>query len=125
MDWFTGPTLVIGIAAVAAIAGLIALGVRYLEARSRRDEDAARLQQALSEPLAREPALARCSVLPIASMSLGGRPRVELTGWVPSVEVRDVAVRAVEREAARLGQRVQIADRLEIVGHDRGVRRPA
>ena len=58
MDWFTGPSLAIGIAVVVVFGVLIALGVRYLETRSRRDEEAAGLQQALSEPLAREPALA-------------------------------------------------------------------
>jgi hypothetical protein len=44
---------------------------------------------------------------------------------VPSVDVRDNAVRAVEQEAARLGQRVRIVDRLDIVGHEGGMRRPA
>jgi hypothetical protein len=125
MDAFTGPTLAIGIMVVAGIGVLIALGVRYLEARSRRDEEAAGLQQALTEPLAREPALANGSVLPVASMSLTGRPSVELTGWVPSVEARDVAVQVVEHEAARLGRPVRIVDRLSIVGGDDPMRRPA
>ncbi|HEX9821655.1 MAG TPA: hypothetical protein VGD07_18805 [Methylomirabilota bacterium] len=125
MDWFTGPSLVIGITVVVGIGVLIALGVRYLEARSRRDEDAARLQLALTEPLAREPALAACSVRPVVSLSMHGQPRVELTGWVPSGDVRDTAVRAVEQEAVRLGQRVRIVDRLDIVGHEGGMRRPA
>jgi hypothetical protein len=125
MEWFTGPTLAIGVTVVLVIGVLIALGVRYLEARSRRDEDAARLQQALTEPLAQEPALGGGSVLPVASMPLRGRPRVELTGWVPSLEARDAAVRLVEREGARLGQPVRVVDRLEVAGHGRTVRRPA
>jgi hypothetical protein len=125
MDWFTGPTLGIGIAIVVLIGGLIALGVRYLESRSRRDEEAAGLQQALSEPLAREPALANCSVLPVATMPISGRPRVELTGWVPSVAARDAAVHVVEHEAERLGRQVRIVDRLAIVGEGGPVRRPA
>ena len=125
MDWFTGPTLGIGIAVVVVIGALIALGVRYLEARSRRDEEAAGLQQALSEPLAREPALANCSVLPVATMPLSGRPRVELTGWVPSVAARDAAVHVVEHEVERLGRQVRIVDRLAIVGEGGSVRRHA
>jgi hypothetical protein len=122
MDWFTGPSLVIGIASVALVAALITLGVRYLEARSRRDEEAARLQQALTEPLAREPALAGCAVLPVASFPLRGPARVELTGWVGSREGRDAAVRAVEREARRLGQPVRVVVRIEVVD---AMRRPA
>jgi hypothetical protein len=125
MDWFTGPTAAVGIAIVVVIGVLIALGVRYLEARSRRDEDAARLQQALSEPFARDPALAGCSVLPVTSLPLRGPALIELTGWVPSPEVGTVAVRAVEREAARLGQQIRIVDRLEVLGADGAMRRPA
>jgi hypothetical protein len=125
MDWFTGPSLAAGIAVVVVIGVLIALGVRVLEARSRRDEEAAGLQQALTEPLAREPALANCSVLPVASLPLGGRPRVELTGWVSSAAARDRAVQVVEQETTRLGRRVRIVDRLSIVGEGGPVRRPA
>ena len=124
MDLFTGRALAIGIVVVIVIGGLIALGVRHLEGRSRRDEDAAELQQALGNPLAREPALAGCSVRPVASISLGSRPRVELTGWVPSSALRDIAVRTVEREAGRLGRRVRIIDRLEIVRLDDAIRGP-
>jgi hypothetical protein len=122
MDWSTGPALAIGAASVAVVGGLITLGVRYLESRSRRDEDAARLQLALTEPLAREPALAGSSVLPVVSVPLRGLARVELTGWVRSREVRDAAVRAVEREGARLGCRLRVIVRLEVVD---AMRRPA
>ncbi|HEU4370142.1 MAG TPA: hypothetical protein VFV05_18110 [Methylomirabilota bacterium] len=125
MDWFTGPSLAVGIAAVVTIGMLIALGVRYLEARSRGDEEAARLQLALSEPLARAPELAGSAVRPVVSLSVNGRPRVELTGWVPSVDVREAAVRAVEHEAERLGRPVRIVDRLDVVAGGGPVRRPA
>ena len=123
MDWFTGPWLVVGISSVLVIGVLIALGVRYLETQSRHDEEATRLQQALIEPLAGEPALAGCSVLPLVTMPLRGPARVELTGWVPSRDVRDAAGRAVERESARLGRRVRVVNRLEV--RDEGMRRPA
>jgi hypothetical protein len=125
MDWFTGPTAFVGIAVVVVIGGLIALGVRYLESRSRRDEDAARLQQALSEPLAHDPTLAGCSVLPVVSLPLRGSARVELSGWVPSPSLRAAAVRAVEHEAARLGQPIRMIDRLEVTDGGGAMRRPA
>jgi hypothetical protein len=115
MDWFTGPSLLIGMLSLALVAGLITLGVRYLEARSRRDEEAAHLQQALTEPLAREPVLAGSSVLPVVSFPLRGPARVELTGWVGSREGRDAAVRAVEREGKRLGQPLRVVVRIEVV----------
>ena len=125
MEWFTGPALLVGGAAVLVVAGLIALGVRALETRSRLDDEAAGLQRALTEPLAREPALANCSVLPVATVPMTGRARVELTGWVRSRAARDAAVRAVEAHARRLGRSVRVVDHLQIVGDDEAARRPA
>jgi hypothetical protein len=115
MEWFTGPLVAIGLASVLVVGGLIALGVRYLELRGRREEEAARLQIALTEPLAREPALGGGSVVPVVSLPLRGPARVELTGWVASREMRDVAVRAVTREGQRLGQALRVIDRVEVI----------
>jgi hypothetical protein len=115
VDWFTGSSLAVGLVSLAIVAGLITFGVRYLETRSRRDEEAARLQQALTEPLAREPALAGSAVLPVVSLPLRGPARVELTGWVGSRDVRDAAVRAVEREGRRLGQPLRVVVRIEVI----------
>jgi hypothetical protein len=115
VEWFTGPSLAIGIVVVVITGGLIAAGVRYLEARNRRDEEAVRLEQAFTGPLAHEPALAGSSVRPVASISMRGRLRVELHGWVSSAELRNIAIRTVEREAARVGQRVRITNHLEVI----------
>ena len=123
MDWFTGPWLAVGIGSVLVVGVLIALGVRYLEVQSRHDEEATRLQQALIEPLARDPALAGSAVLPLVSIPLRGPARVELTGWVASREIRDAAARTVERESGRLDRRVRVVNRLEIA--DEAMRRPA
>src|SRR5215468_8917302 len=70
MEWFTESSIALGLAAVAVIGGLIALGVRYLELRSRREEEAARLQLALTEALPRETMLAGSSILPVVSVPL-------------------------------------------------------
>jgi len=115
VDWFTGPPLVIGISVVLGIGLLVALGVRHLEARARRDEHAARLQQALTEALAHEPALVGSRVLPLVSMPWRGPAHVELTGWVTSAEMDAAAIRAVRREAARLGRPARLTDHLEVI----------
>src|SRR6185503_198625 len=73
MDWFTGPSLVIGVLVLLGIGALIAWGVRHLEARRRRDEDAARLSTARTGPLAHEPALAGAGVMPVVTWSMRGR----------------------------------------------------
>jgi hypothetical protein len=41
---------------------------------------------------------------------------------VPSRDVRDAAIRAVEREAKRLGARIRVVDHIEVVD---AMRRPA
>jgi hypothetical protein len=122
MEPLNSSSLVIGVASLATVGGLIVLGVRYLEVRSRRDDEAARLQQSISEPLSREPALVGSSVLPVVSLTIRGRVRIALTGWVPSPDVRDAAVKAVEREARRLGAKIRIVDHIEVAD---AVRRPA
>jgi hypothetical protein len=122
MEWFTESSMALGLASVAVIGGLIALGVRYLELRSRREEEAARLQLALTEALPREPMLTGSSILPVVSVPLRGQARVELTGWVASREMRDAAVRVVTRAGLRLGQPVRVIDRVEIIDT---IRRPA
>jgi hypothetical protein len=123
MDWLTGPWLAAGIGSALVVGLLIALGVRYREVQSRRDEEATRLEQALVEPLARDPALAGSCVLPLVSIPLRGPARVELTGRVTSADVRDAARRTVEREFARLGRRLRVVNHLDVV--DEGMRRPA
>ena len=115
MDGYAwGPVLVaIGLVLLVGAAGFASLLVFAM--RSRRDDEAAALQQALMEPLAREAALAGTGVTPVVTWPPHRRPRVELTGWVPSRELRDTAMRAVAREAARLGRSVRIVDSLEII----------
>ena len=122
MDSLNSSSLALGVASLVTVGGLIVLGVRYLEVRSRRDDEAARLQQSLSEPLARDPALVGSTVLPIVSLTLRGRVRIALTGWASSLEVRDAAVSVVEREARRLGAGFRIVDQIEVAD---AVRRPA
>ena len=113
--------LAVGLVLLVGAAGFA--GLYFFAVRSRRDDEAAALQQALTEPFAREPALAGAGVMPVVTWPWRRRPRVELTGWVPSPEVRAAAVRAVEREVAKLGRRVRIVDSLEVI--DRRERRGA
>jgi hypothetical protein len=123
MEAFGGSWLAAGLGVLFVVGALIALGVRYLETQSRHDEEATRLQQALLEPLAREPALAGVAILPLVTLPLRGPARIELSGRVPSRDARDAAVRAVERESARLGRPVRIVNRLQ--PPDEAVPRPA
>ena len=103
----------VGLVLLVGAAGFA--GLYFFSARNRRDEEAAALQQSLMEPLARVPVLAGAGVRLGVTWPWHHRPRVELSGWVPSREIGETAVRAVEREAAKLGRRVRIVDSLEVV----------
>jgi hypothetical protein len=123
MDGYASWPVFLAIALVLLVGAAGFAGLYVFAVRSARDDEAAALQQALMEPIAREPALAGTGVTPVVTWPWHRRPRVELTGWVPSREIRDAAVRAVAREAAKLGRAVRIVDSLEVL--DRQERRRA
>jgi len=113
-EYFSWPLMIAGVTTVVVIGVLVAWGVGALERRRRADDEAARLQTELAEPMSREPALAGASILPVATIPGAGRPSVELTGVVPSAAARDVAIAIAERELARLRPGMSVVDRLEI-----------
>ncbi|HXH81362.1 MAG TPA: hypothetical protein VNN07_00370 [Candidatus Tectomicrobia bacterium] len=115
MEWFSWPLLALSVAVLLVTGAAIAWGVRLLERQSRRDAEATRIQERLTEPLSREPALRGSSVLPATSVPAGGPVRVELTGWVTSEQARATAVRLVEQEARALDCPVEVVDRLAVV----------
>jgi hypothetical protein len=118
VDGFTARSFAIVFVVVAVITwALVAAGVRYLEALNRRDEDVARLERKLATSLSHEPALKGSSIHPVAVISLRGRPRIELYGWVQSIEVRDVAIRLVERQTTHVDPDVRVTDHLKVGGH--------
>jgi hypothetical protein len=117
MDSAWTPVL-IGVGLVLLAGGAAIGGLYFFASRHQRDDEAALLQQALTEPLAREPTLAGAGVVPVVTWPWRRRPRVELTGWVRSREIGDAAVRAVEREAVKLGRSVRIVDALEVIEHE-------
>jgi len=115
MDSWGPILLAVGLVLLVGAAGFA--GQIFFAKRSQRDDEASVLQQALIEPLAREPALAGVGVVPVVTWPSRRRPRVELTGWVPSPEMSGVAVRVVEREARKLGRSVRIIDSLAVMDH--------
>ena len=124
MDWFEalwqawrGPAMAAGAGVVVGVALVTALGVLVLEAQRRRDQRAVAFQDHLAEPILRELGQAHVSVLPTVRIPLlkgATRPAViQLTGQVPTRDIRDRVVRLVEREAGRL-QYFRIEDRIRI-----------
>jgi hypothetical protein len=104
-----------------AVIGLIVLllvilgaAVRFHDLRRRREEAAMGLQARISDALLVEPALAGLPVTPTVSVPLLKRTpvKIDVAGTVPSPELRDHALRLVERVAAEAGREVLIEDRL-------------
>jgi hypothetical protein len=123
---FSWPIMLVGAGAVLVIGVLVACGVVLLERRNRAEMTSERIQQAVGHALAREPSLADASILPVADFPAGGRPTLELTGYVPSADARALAVRVAQRELRRLRPGVQVIARLDVLpslAHRR--RRPA
>jgi hypothetical protein len=112
---FTWPVVLLAAVVVLLIGALIAWGVRTLEGRNRSESRAERIQQAVGDAIARDPALTGAAVLPVATFPLEGPPTLELTGSVPSAEARERALRAAQRELARVRPGMQVIDRLAIV----------
>ena len=112
---FTWPVVLLAAVVVLLIGAIIAWGVRALEGRNRAESRAERIQQAVGEAIARDPALRGAAVLPVATFPVEGPPTLELTGSVPSAQARQRALRVAQRELARVRPGMQVVDRLTVV----------
>jgi hypothetical protein len=112
---FSWPLMLSGVGVVVLVGVAIAVSVKFLEGQNERARQAIDLQQRLSEPISRDPALANASILPVARLRRFGRSEVELTGQVPSAEARTTVVTITEREMSRLRPGARIVDHLEVV----------
>jgi hypothetical protein len=71
----------------------------------------------VSDALLREPALARLPLTPTAHapMWTGTPATIEVTGQVPTPEMKETALRLVRDEAVRIRSDVKIEDRLSVI----------
>ena len=105
---------------VLAVLGLIvvlAVIAKYRDLRNRREVDALVLLARLSDALLTDQVLHGFWVTPTVHIPLNGsRAIVELTGHVPSPEVRERVLQAVKREAqSRWADDVEIEDKLLVL----------
>jgi hypothetical protein len=112
------PTLVlvaVSTTVVVVIGVLVALGVKFLERQSDREAAATRLQLDIGEALGRDPELRPVSILPVVTVNWRGGLTVELNGSAATPELRDAALRAVERETGRLKRQPRLVSRIGVV----------
>ncbi len=108
-----------GLAAVLAVAGLlviIGVAVKLFDLKNQRESESVQLQAQVSDALLREPSLARLRVTPTAHVPLwtGSPATIEVSGEVPTPELKDTVLRIVRDEAARVRSDVQVEDRLAV-----------
>lgn len=111
---FSWPLVLATVGGLLVLSALVLLGVRVLGRRDAAEEAASRIGVDLAATLAREPRLREAAILPVATIPLATRPSVELTGRVPSLSTRDLALQLARREAERLRPGMLVVDRLDI-----------
>ncbi|PYM94291.1 MAG: hypothetical protein DME04_08445 [Candidatus Rokuibacteriota bacterium] len=103
----------------SAILLLVILGVlvKMLDLKRRREGEAVIVQSQVSDAVLRDPALFSLPITPTARVPLwsGSPVIVEVAGCVPSDELREAALRLIQREASHLRNDVQIESRLDVV----------
>ena len=117
--------MLVAVGGLVMLGVLVALGLRVLARRESNEEAASRIGVDIAATLAREPRLRDAAVLPVATIPLTARPSLELTGRIPSLGARDLALEIARRELERLRPGMRVVDRLEIVPAAAASRRPA
>ena len=101
------------------LAVLIVLGalIKMLDLKRKRDGEAVVVQARISDAVLRDPRLFSLPITPTAHVPLwkGTPVTVEVAGQVPSEDLREAAIRLVEREASQLGPEVHVESRIGIV----------
>ena len=108
-----GVTAVVAILLVGGIAG------KLYDLKRKREDDAASLQSRISDALLLDSSLAAFPIVVSARTPLWRRPAavVEVAGTVPTPELRDTAIRLIERELSRIRPDARTEDRVVIDPH--------
>jgi hypothetical protein len=109
-----------GVAVVVVVVGLLVIVgvlVKMFDLKRKREAEAVYLQAQISDALLREAALFRLPITPTAHIPFwaGSPVTIELSGQVPTREMRDLVVRIAEAETARTREDFRIDDRIGVV----------
>lgn len=112
---FSWPFVLVAVGGLLLLSGLVVLGVRVLARRELDEEAASRIGVDVAAALGRESRLRDAAILPVATIPIAARPTLELTGRVPSLGAKDLALEIGRREVERLRPGMRVVDRLAIV----------
>ena len=97
-----------------ALIVVVGVSVKLFDLKRKRSAEEVQLQAQISDALLREQNVFRLPVTPTAHVPfLTGSPAtVEVSGEVPTAELRDTVIRLVRNEASRIRQDVEVEDHL-------------
>jgi hypothetical protein len=93
---------------------VVGVGIKLFDLSGRREDEAERLQDRMTEGLRSAVGEVPLTVVAKASGSSREPVVIEIAGPVATVEARERVLRQARFEAARLGRAVRVADRLEV-----------
>ena len=102
---------------LGGLIAIVAIGVKLYDLKRKREADAVHLQAQLSDALLREPSLFGTPITPTVHVpTWAGTPAtIEVTGEIPSPEMRESALRIIRAEASRVRADFVIDDRMHLV----------
>jgi hypothetical protein len=108
--------ILMALALMGVLLLLVGIGVKVWDAKRKREAEAVQLQSQISDALLREQDFFGLAITPTVHAGLRREAPmlIEVAGQAPSTALRDVALRVVRDEAARMGVVYQIVDRIEI-----------
>jgi hypothetical protein len=105
-------------ATIVIIALLVVIGVvvKLFDLKRKRSAEAVHLQAQISDALLREQNIFRLPVTPTAHVPfITGTPAVvEISGEVPSPEIKETVLRLVKNEASRIRDDVRVEDHIAV-----------
>ena len=112
-----GSTAIAAVLVVLGLVVVIGLAVKLFDLKRKRESEGVQLQAQVSDALLREPSLAGLPLTPTAHVPIwtGTPATIAVTGQVPTPELKEIALRLVRDEAARIRSDVQIEDHLSVV----------
>jgi hypothetical protein len=114
MTLTTKALLVAGGIVILVVALVVGVGIKLFDLSGRREDEAERLQDRMTERLRRAVGEVPLTVVAHASASAREPVVIEIAGPVPTMEAREWVLRQARFEATRLGRDVRVADRLEV-----------
>lgn len=109
-------TTVVVVASLFGVVMVLGVLITILDLKRRRDGEAVLFQARISDAILRDPRLFSLPIAPTAHVPLwkGTPVTVVVTGKVPSEDLRQAAIRLLDREAFHMAPEIRIEARIGI-----------